>query len=151
MENDKFANVAKHPNKSWPEDYQQENGCYQNRCLDCGEIFMGNKHRSYCKECDIPSPRFWEKLSKKQAPEDNKCAHAGCWADGEMVGFARCMVKEVFPLKAKHDSLIEVLQKIKLHTRDDSTYQLVNSILNHQSNSQTEKDRKTYERTCHKT
>lgn len=81
MEN-KWANTVKFPAKNWPEDYDQENGNYQNKCSDCGEMFMGNKHRFLCKECDIPSIRFWERLSKTEPPKDNKCAHAGCWANG---------------------------------------------------------------------
>jgi hypothetical protein len=113
-EPDKFKNVVKFPSKNWTEDYLQENGRYQNNCHDCGELFIGNKHRIFCKECDIPSPRFWERLSKKEPPQDNKCAHAGCWADGEMVGFARCMVQKVIPLeKEKAQAVANYKERVR--------------------------------------
>jgi len=110
MIEDRFAYIVKYASKNWPEDYNQENGCYQIQCHDCGELFVGNKHRIWCKECDIPSKRFWERVAKKEPPRDNKCAHAGCWADGEMTGFARCMTKEVFPLREENERLKKLLQ-----------------------------------------
>lgn len=41
---------------------------------------------------DVPN---WEEIAKKKPPEDNRFnkAWAGAWLEGEMVGFARCMVK----------------------------------------------------------
>lgn len=47
-------------NRDWPEDYNQENGNYQNKCIGCGLLFYGNKHRVICKQCSEP---------KEPAPE----------------------------------------------------------------------------------
>lgn len=49
---------------------------------------------------EIEEPN-WEEIIKIKKPADNKCAHAGCWSEGEMVGFARCMVEKVKPLESK--------------------------------------------------
>lgn len=87
--------------RNWPEDYNDENGNYVNRCLYCEKHFRGHKYRRICKLCDAGSIEYWTKLSQTKKPEDNKCAHAGCWSQGEMTGYARCMVKEVFPLRAE--------------------------------------------------
>ena len=38
--------------RDFPEDFEQENGCYQNKCCLCGEMFKGNKHRVTCKLCN---------------------------------------------------------------------------------------------------
>jgi hypothetical protein len=38
--------------KNWTEDYPHENGCYTNRCIDCGDEFCGHKRRVVCKLCD---------------------------------------------------------------------------------------------------
>lgn len=35
----------------WPEDFEHENGQYQNVCEKCKTLFMGNKRRFYCKTC----------------------------------------------------------------------------------------------------
>lgn len=35
----------------WPEDYDQENGCYQNECCVCGQLFHGHKRRPICRDC----------------------------------------------------------------------------------------------------
>lgn len=83
---------------NWEEDYPHENGNYINTCIECKMPFKGHKRRVICKICAGPN---WEELAAKKAPENNKCAHAGCWAEGEMVGFARCMVKNVTPLQAE--------------------------------------------------
>lgn len=84
------------PACNWEEDYEHENGNYINICIECSMPFKGHKRRVVCKMCAGPN---WEELAAKQAPPDNKCAHAGCWGEGEMVGFARCMVKRVKPLE----------------------------------------------------
>ena len=36
----------------FPEDSEEENGNYENRCMECGNLFIGNKHRYLCKKCD---------------------------------------------------------------------------------------------------
>lgn len=43
--------MADENNRDWPEDFDQENGEYQNECYLCHEIFVGNKHRVECKRC----------------------------------------------------------------------------------------------------
>jgi hypothetical protein len=35
----------------WTEDFPHENGNYQNRCTDCGQLFLGHKRRMICKQC----------------------------------------------------------------------------------------------------
>lgn len=39
--------------KNWEEDYDSpdDNGCYQNRCVKCRELFFGHKYRRICKLC----------------------------------------------------------------------------------------------------
>jgi hypothetical protein len=37
--------------KDFPEEFQTENGCYENTCVECKNTFMGNKHRILCKQC----------------------------------------------------------------------------------------------------
>jgi len=50
--------VEVHP-EDWPEDFNQENGMYQNKCSRCGLVFVGNKHRRVCKVCDqLPTLRW---------------------------------------------------------------------------------------------
>lgn len=49
---------------------------------------------------EIEEPN-WEEIAKIPKPHDNKCAHAGCWSEGEMVGFAKCMIQKVKPLESK--------------------------------------------------
>lgn len=85
-----------HPACNWPEDYELENGNYINTCSICKLPFKGHKRRVVCRMCDEPN---WEELSKIQKPEINTPPMAGCWLQGEMVGFARCMVKRVKPLQ----------------------------------------------------
>lgn len=90
-----------HEARNFPEDYSQENGNYINMCRDCGLSFRGNKHRIWCKMCDEPN---WEELAKIQRPElPNPIP--GAWLQGEMVGYARCMVKKVKPLQSRIEEL----------------------------------------------
>lgn len=44
----------------WLEDYDQENGNYQNKCCLCGLLFYGNKHRVVCKQCDSDKSKITE-------------------------------------------------------------------------------------------
>jgi len=39
--------------KNWVEDFEYENGMYENICLECKGHFIGDKHRKICKECAI--------------------------------------------------------------------------------------------------
>jgi ribosomal protein S27AE len=40
--------------RDWPEDFADENGNYQNKCSQCGYIFIGYKRRVVCKRCTYP-------------------------------------------------------------------------------------------------
>ena len=46
---------------------------------------------------------------KEIAEEDTKHAHAGCWLQGEMVGYARCMVKWLESAPKKEEESEEVI------------------------------------------
>lgn len=108
----KFKNVPL-PNfpGNWPEDYEHENGKYQNRCSDCGNLFFGHKRRPLCKIC-ANKPIDWEEMAKKRPPTQHESwAWQGCWADGEMTGFARCMVKKAKPLEQSKAELIAALEQ----------------------------------------
>lgn len=39
--------------RDFPEDFKDENGCYQNECRMCKKTFLGYKYRRICKECVI--------------------------------------------------------------------------------------------------
>ena len=41
----------KRTNRDWPEDFEDENGNYECKCLDCDNTFFGHKRRTVCKEC----------------------------------------------------------------------------------------------------
>lgn len=77
----------------------------------------------------------WIKWSKKEPPKKMKGAYQGCWLDGEMAGYARCMVENVLPL-----GLLSTGPKIIQHIKDDkgrtvlkTTYKngWYNTIVNH--------------------
>lgn len=36
----------------WPEDFDQENGCYWNTCVYCKNTFLGHANRVICADCD---------------------------------------------------------------------------------------------------
>lgn len=40
--------------RHWTEDFPHENGQYQCRCVDCGQMFIGHKRRVVCKACAAP-------------------------------------------------------------------------------------------------
>jgi len=47
----------------FPEDFNQENGNYENICILCNKTFMGNKHRCICKVCEeIPEDKLYHKF-----------------------------------------------------------------------------------------
>ena len=48
---DKWAERVKYPEGNYPEDYKYENGNYMNKCIKCGNDFMGYKRKIYCKSC----------------------------------------------------------------------------------------------------
>lgn len=37
--------------RNWTEDFEHENGCYENQCIKCDQFFFGYKRRVVCKEC----------------------------------------------------------------------------------------------------
>jgi hypothetical protein len=59
------ANAESHPfnmggvigglsfSRDFTEDFQHENGYYQNECIICHQTFLGYKYRRICKECVI--------------------------------------------------------------------------------------------------
>jgi len=106
------------PNRNFPEDYNQENGNYMNKCFYCKNYFTGNKHRFSCKLCDAGSIEYWTVVSQTKKPEDNKCAHAGCWSQGEMTGYAKCMIDKYFPLQSELTKLREENERLQ-HWQDD--------------------------------
>ena len=47
-------NVYRHPAATewdWLGDFDEENGKYQRKCIECGHEFIGNKRRSICHKC----------------------------------------------------------------------------------------------------
>lgn len=38
--------------RNWHEDFSDENGQYLGKCFQCGNWFIGHKHRMTCKLCD---------------------------------------------------------------------------------------------------
>lgn len=48
----KLLKDTTHDERSWPEDYSHENGCYSNTCINCLRNFTGYKRRAVCKVCD---------------------------------------------------------------------------------------------------
>ena len=50
---EKYVNILGEPAYpgSWPEDFNDENGNYLNKCCHCGNLFQGYKRRVVCKEC----------------------------------------------------------------------------------------------------
>ena len=46
-----FDLISKITKKDWVEDFIDENGLYQNRCIFCKTIFYGHKNRVVCRLC----------------------------------------------------------------------------------------------------
>lgn len=44
--------------RDWKEDFADENGMYEGRCVKCGGHFVGHKRRPLCKICGTPSEAF---------------------------------------------------------------------------------------------
>ncbi len=105
MENMNPLKIIINPSdRDWTEDFEDESGCYTNTCIECKLTFNGYKRRVICKLCGTPN---WLEISKRKRPEDTKDnkAWAGAWLEGEMVGFAKCMIEQVEPLKQKIDQM----------------------------------------------
>lgn len=50
---------------NYPEHFHLDNGCYQNKCVDCGELYYGPKRSVVCKVC-------------KTKQDLNKCSVEDC-------------------------------------------------------------------------
>ena len=37
--------------RDWTQHFSHENGNYQNKCHECGQLFLGNKYILVCKHC----------------------------------------------------------------------------------------------------
>lgn len=61
-------------NKSWPEDFNHENGKYINICTYCKGQFMGHKRRVICKECYTVN----EKEENNEVCKFDPCKHPNC-------------------------------------------------------------------------
>lgn len=109
------------PYRDWPEDFPHENGNYFSKCVKCGHYFKGHKRRVVCNICAEPN---WIEIAKKQPPEDNRenKAWAGAWLEGEMVGYARCMVKEVARLQAENTRLTFELKNLYQNAVRDTDF-----------------------------
>ena len=49
--------------RDWAEDAAHENGNYQNKCANCGTVFIGHKRRVWCKVCATAPPRNAERTA----------------------------------------------------------------------------------------
>jgi hypothetical protein len=43
--------------RNWTEDFEDENGQYINKCVQCGHYFLGHKRRVVCKKCSQSNQR----------------------------------------------------------------------------------------------
>lgn len=62
--------------RDWPEDADHENGNYSNKCLGCGEYFVGHKRRCFCRKCSDASKARWESLTPEQRADEQRKADA---------------------------------------------------------------------------
>lgn len=116
--------------RNWIEDYEHENGNYVNKCFQCGGWFNGHKRRIQCKLCaSRPSltKEEWQRITEIKPPtEAMRGVYQGCWAEGEMVGFARCMIQYVYPMRERSSYSSEEVRDIAIKfaswfSGDDST------------------------------
>lgn len=49
----KEKTAAAFSDRDWTEDFAQENGQYVNKCVGCGNQFLGHKRRITCKRCAV--------------------------------------------------------------------------------------------------
>ena len=117
--------------RDWKEDFSHENGNYVNKCIECGNRFMGHKRRVICRSCSEPD---WVELSKRKPPEDTKDnkAWAGAWLEGEMVGYAKCMVQRVLDEKGNLKKWVgEVSEGEKKEEPSKTVEEIYSSFLGH--------------------
>ncbi len=74
--------------RDWPDDADHENGNYQNKCLGCGEYFIGHKRRCFCRKCSDASKARWESLTPEQRAEEQRKADAEltAWLSSQNIG-----------------------------------------------------------------
>ena len=61
----------------WTEDFADENGQYLGNCFQCGNGFVGHKHRMICKLCDESNKLKWDAMTDvEQAAARFKMAQA---------------------------------------------------------------------------
>jgi hypothetical protein len=51
--------------RDYPEEFHHDNGCYQNKCIDCEKMFFGGKYRRLCKVCDFNRKNNPRKSARK--------------------------------------------------------------------------------------
>lgn len=69
--------AGRYPNPgNWPEDFEHENGNYENICAKCEEKFMGYKHRMVCKACFTTAAAKYLPATPYQEQEKNPPAPA---------------------------------------------------------------------------
>ena len=57
---------------SWPEDYSDENGAYESRCIQCETPFLGHKDRLICKVCDGENRKKYDAMTDEEKREANR-------------------------------------------------------------------------------
>ena len=65
----RLAPVAGYAACDWPEDSADENGNYQNECVQCKCKFIGHKRRHVCKVCDAKNRETWAAMSEEERQE----------------------------------------------------------------------------------
>jgi hypothetical protein len=53
--------------RDWTEDAAHENGRYQNKCANCGSLFIGHKRRVWCRVCATTQEPPWYRAALKLA------------------------------------------------------------------------------------
>lgn len=66
---DKSVLIGEPRPHDWSEDFEHENGCYQNNCCHCNTIFLGHKSRVSCKVCVEKSQKSWDALTEEEKKE----------------------------------------------------------------------------------
>lgn len=59
-----IENLIELTDRDWPEDFEDENGMYQNKCVYCKNLFFGYKRRVVCKICTVEINESVEKTHK---------------------------------------------------------------------------------------
>lgn len=65
----KLVKNSTHDDRSWPEDFKQENGHYRGICHSCGRSFSGHKRRLTCKVC-TEFPSVMNEADKQRSREE---------------------------------------------------------------------------------